>query len=91
LYFVEEHSTRREATDLFELMAWSADPVAIPLRVWVTITDPDHGSPRMVVHRRWPAEPRRGMVYDIIIHILSIEDTRWRGSVCRLLFFPFRF
>jgi hypothetical protein len=45
----------------------------------------------MVIHRRWPAEPRRGMVYDIIIHILSIEDTRWRGSVCRLLFFPFRF
>jgi hypothetical protein len=91
LYFAEERSTRREATDIFELTAWSTDLVAIPLRVWVTVTDPDHGSPRVVIHRHRPAEPRRGMVYDIIILILSIEDTRRRGSNGHPLFFPFRY
>jgi hypothetical protein len=33
LHFAEEHSRRRESIDVFELVAWTADPVAIPLRV----------------------------------------------------------
>jgi hypothetical protein len=33
LHFAEEHSRRRESIDVFELVAWTADPVAIPFRV----------------------------------------------------------
>jgi hypothetical protein len=30
------------------------------------------------------------MVYDVILHVLSIEDTRWRETDGRPLFFPFQ-
>jgi hypothetical protein len=79
---------------VFKLWAWSADPVAIPLRVWLTVLDPNHvghGSPSVTVHRQRPSEPKHGMVYDVILHVLSIEDTRRRGTDERPLFFPFQF
>jgi hypothetical protein len=94
LHFAEERSRRREATDLFELMAWTADPVAIPLHVWLTVTDSDpsgQSSTRVVVYRQRPSEPRRGMVYDVIIHIISVEDTRRCGPDGRPHFYPFCF
>jgi hypothetical protein len=55
LYSVAERSRRREATDLFELTAWTVDPTAIPLRVWLTVTYRDlsgMGSPQVIVHRQ---------------------------------------
>jgi hypothetical protein len=57
LHFTEEHS---EATDVFELLAWTADPCAIPLRVWLTITDPNTGVavPQVQVHWQRPIEPK---------------------------------
>jgi hypothetical protein len=36
LQFEEESSQRRESTDVFELLAWMADPIIIPLRVWLS-------------------------------------------------------
>jgi hypothetical protein len=41
LHFTKEHSRCREATDIFEELAWTADPCAIPLPVWLMVTDPD--------------------------------------------------
>jgi hypothetical protein len=76
LHFVEESSRRRESTEVFELLAWTTDPVAIPLRVWLTVLDVDrsgHASPRVVIHRLRPMEPRCGMVYEVLIHVLSVE------------------
>jgi hypothetical protein len=55
LHYVEKHSRRRESTKVFELLVWTADPVAIPLRVWLTVLDADssgHVSPRFAVHRQ---------------------------------------
>jgi hypothetical protein len=43
MHFAAGRSRRRESTDVFELSAWTADPVAIPLRVWLTVTDADAG------------------------------------------------
>jgi hypothetical protein len=94
LHFVEESSRRRESTEVFELLAWTTDPVAIPLRVWLTVLDVDrsgHASPRVVIHRLRPMEPRRGMVYEVLIHVLSMEDTRRIGPDGRPLFYPFHF
>jgi hypothetical protein len=93
LYYVEYHSRRRESTEVFELMEWTADPVAILLRVWLMVLDPDHGgqgTPVVTIHRQCPSEPR-GLVYDVILHILSIEDTRRHGPDGRPLFYPFCF
>ncbi len=62
--------------EVFELLAWTTDPVAIPLRVWLMVLDVDrsgHASPRVVIHRLRPMEPRRGMVYEVLIHVLSVE------------------
>jgi hypothetical protein len=94
LHFVAGRSRRREATDVFELSAWTADPIAIPLRVWVTVTDPDLGDhliATMTIHRQRPTKPRRGMVYDALIHVVSIEDLRRHVADDRPLFFPFHF
>jgi hypothetical protein len=44
-----------------------------------------------VVHRQQPREPKRGMVYDVLIHLSSIEDTRRLGADGRPLFFPLHF
>jgi hypothetical protein len=41
LHSAEESSRRRESTEVFELVAWTADPVAIPLHLWLTVVDPD--------------------------------------------------
>jgi hypothetical protein len=54
--------------------------VAIPLRVWLTVLDPDssgQASLRFAVHRQrqWPSEPKRGMVYEVLIHVISVEDS----------------
>jgi hypothetical protein len=79
---------------VFELAAWTADPVAIPLRVWLTVTDPDsggHGSPQVVIHRQRPRDLRRGVVYDVLIHLSSIKDTRRHGLDGRPLSFPLHF
>jgi hypothetical protein len=43
------------------------------------------------IHRQRPSEPRRGMVYDVLLHVVSVEDMRRRGPNGRPLFFPFRF
>jgi hypothetical protein len=94
IHYAEEHSRRRESTNVFELMAWSTDPTAIPLRVWLTVLDPDrssHGSPSVTIHRQRPLESKRGMVCEVILHILTIEDTRHHGPDGRLLFYPFCF
>jgi hypothetical protein len=94
LHFMEESSRRRESTEIFELMVWTTDPVAIPLRVWLTVLDADrsgHASPRVVIHRLRPTEPRRGMVYEVLIHVVSVEDTRRIGTDGRPLFYPFHF
>jgi hypothetical protein len=94
LHFVEESSRRRESMEVFELLAWTTDPVAIPLQVWLTVLDADrsgHASPRVVIHRLRPMEPRRGMVYEVLIHVMPVEDTRRIGSDGRTLFYPFHF
>jgi hypothetical protein len=94
LHFAEEHSRRRESTDVFELAAWTANPVAIPLWVWLTVTDPDQSgwsSPQVVIHRQRPREPKRGMVYDVLIHLSSIEDSRRLDSDGRPLFYQLHF
>jgi hypothetical protein len=92
LHYAEEHSRRRESTEVFELLAWTTDLVTIPLRVWLTVLDPDasgHASPRVKIHRQRPTEPKRGMVYEVLIHVISIEDTRRLGSDGKPLFYPF--
>jgi hypothetical protein len=94
LHFAEEHSRRRVSTNVFELAAWAADPVAIPLRVWLTVTDPDpsgKSSPQVVIHKQHPREPKRGMVYDVLIHLSSVEDSRRLGSNGRPLFYQLHF
>jgi hypothetical protein len=94
IHYAEEHSRRRESTEVFELMAWSVDPTAIPLRVWLTVLDPyrsSHGSPSVTIHMQCPLELKRGMMYEVILHILTIEDTRHHGADGRPLFYPFRF
>jgi hypothetical protein len=40
LHYAEERSRRGESTEVFELLAWSANHVVIPLRVWLTVLDP---------------------------------------------------
>jgi hypothetical protein len=88
LHFAEESSQRRESTEVFELLAWTADPVAIPLRVWLMVLDPDrsgHASLRVVIHRERPTEPWRGMVYEVLIHVVSVDWARWEAT---LLSFP---
>jgi hypothetical protein len=92
-HYAEEYSRRREASKVFELLAWAADPVAIPLRVWLTVLDPDssgQASPWFTVHihRQRPSEPKRGMVYEVLIHVVSVEDTRRHGIDGRPLFYP---
>jgi hypothetical protein len=91
LHFAEEHSRCREATNVFELLAWTADPCAIPLRVWLTVIDPDTSVdvPQVQVHWQRPVKPKRGMVYDVLVHLLSIEDTRKHRADGRLLFYSF--
>jgi hypothetical protein len=94
VHYAEEHSGRRESTEIFELMAWSVDLTAIPLRVWLTVLDLDRssrGSPVVTIHRQCPSEPKRGMVYEVILHVLTIEDTRCHGPDGRPLFYLFRF
>jgi hypothetical protein len=92
LHFAKEHY-RRESTDTFELMAWTADLAAIPLWVWHTVTDPDQGvgGSLQVVHRQRPSELKRGMVYDVLLHISSILDTRRLGADGRPLLYQFHF
>jgi hypothetical protein len=41
LHFMEESSRRHESMEVFELLGWTMDPVAIPLRVWLTVLDAD--------------------------------------------------
>jgi hypothetical protein len=91
LHFAEEHSRRREAIDVFELLAWTADPFAIPLRVWLTVTYPDTGAavPQVQVHWQRPVEPKRGMIYDVLVHLLSIKDMRRCGPDGQTLFYSF--
>jgi hypothetical protein len=36
-------------------------------------------------------EPRRGMVYEVLIHVMPVEYTRRIGSDGRTLFYPFHF
>jgi hypothetical protein len=36
-------------------------------------------------------KPRRGMVYEVLIHVVSVEDTRRIGMDGRPLFYPFYF
>jgi hypothetical protein len=94
LNFTEEHSRRRESTEVFELVAWTTDPVTIPLRVWLTVTDPDSSGltlPQVAVHRQRALEPKGGMVYDVLIHLSSVEDTRRLGPDGRPLLFPLHF
>jgi hypothetical protein len=94
LHYAEERSRQWESTEVFKLWAWSADPVAIALRVWLMVLDPNHGGhgpPSVIVHGQRPSKPKHGMVYDVILHVLSIEDTRWHGTDERALFFPFQF
>lgn len=96
-HYAEEHSRRREATDVFELLAWTADPRSIPLRVWLTVTDPDHNSqttpldaplPLVYIHRQRPTVPIRGMVYEVLFHLVSVEDMRIPGPDGRPRFYP---
>jgi hypothetical protein len=70
--------------------------VAIPLRVWLTVLDPDssgQASLRFAVHRQrqWPSEPKRGMVYKVLIHVISVEDSGGHGTDGRPLFYLFHF
>jgi hypothetical protein len=79
---------------VFELMAWTVDPAAIPLHVWLTVTDPDQrgrSSPQVIIHIQRPGEPKRGMVYNIILHISSIEDTKRLGPDGRPLLYQLQF
>jgi hypothetical protein len=48
----------------------------------------DRSSLLVLIHRLWPNEPRRGMVYDVLIHIISIEDMRQHGLDSMALFYP---
>jgi hypothetical protein len=59
LHFTEEHSRRREATDVFELLAWIADPCAIPLRVCSrSLILTGVAVPQVQVHWQRPIEPK---------------------------------
>jgi hypothetical protein len=94
LHFMEESSRRCESTEVFELLARTMDPITIPLLVWLMVLDADHSghaSPRVVIYRLRPTEPRRGMVYEVLIHVVSVEDTRRIGPDGRPLFYPFHF
>jgi hypothetical protein len=94
LHFAEEHSSRRESTEVFDFAAGTADAVTIPLLLWLTVTDPDfssHASSQVVVHRQRPREPKRRMVYDGIMNLSSVKDTRRLGPDGKPLFFPLHF
>jgi hypothetical protein len=43
------------------------------------------------VLRQRPMEPKRGMVYDVLVHILSVVVMRRHGPDARPLFYPFHF
>jgi hypothetical protein len=50
---------------MFELAAWTTNPVTIPLRVWLNITDLDpssRGSLQVVIHREQPRAKKRNGV-----------------------------
>jgi hypothetical protein len=56
--------------------------------------DPDQsscGSLQVIIHRQCPREPKRVMVYNMLIHLSSIEDTRRFSPDGRPLFFPLHF
>ncbi|OQU78849.1 hypothetical protein SORBI_3008G060800 [Sorghum bicolor] len=87
IHYVEEHTRRRERTRTYDLWAWCVDPCEIPLRVWLTIADPDAEQPPVdiqlplvQVHQEEPTGVKHGLKYEVFPHVAVVEDLTFLGE-----------